>query len=54
MADITKCKGVGCAYREECKRYTAKTSKIQSWANFEDYEYTSGNAKACDYFIADK
>ena len=32
MADITKCVGTNCPYKEKCYRYTAKTSEYrQSW-----------------------
>jgi hypothetical protein len=31
MADITKCKGIGCRVREDCYRYTAPASEWQSW-----------------------
>ena len=29
--DITKCKGEGCPIKENCKRYTAKESLMQSY-----------------------
>ena len=32
MADITKCKGIGCPIKDDCYRYTAKDSGfMQSW-----------------------
>ena len=36
MADITMCKGKGCALRATCYRNRAVASKYQSWAVFED------------------
>ena len=31
MSDITKCKGVNCPIKDQCKRYTAKESMSQSY-----------------------
>jgi len=31
MSDITKCKGINCLIKEQCKRYTAKESILQSY-----------------------
>lgn len=31
MADITKCKGIGCPIKEDCYRYTAKEEFTQLW-----------------------
>ena len=32
MADISKCKGIGCPIKDKCYRYTAKESLVwQSW-----------------------
>ena len=31
MSDITKCKGQGCAVKDQCKRYTAEESFLQSY-----------------------
>ena len=47
MADITKCKGLGCPVKEDCYRYTAKADKYQSY--FTDSPYDKENKK-CDYY----
>ncbi len=31
MSDITKCRGVNCRIKDQCKRYTAKESVWQSY-----------------------
>jgi len=31
MSDITKCRGVNCPIKHQCKRYTAKESILQSY-----------------------
>ena len=31
MADITKCSGLLCPYKETCYRYTAKANEYQSY-----------------------
>ena len=31
VMDITKCKGQGCPIKDQCKRYTAKESFLQSY-----------------------
>ena len=31
MADITKCEGGVCPYKEKCLRYTARDSPFQSY-----------------------
>lgn len=31
MSDITKCRGVNCPIKDQCKRYTAKESVWQSY-----------------------
>lgn len=34
MADITKCKGIGCPIRDKCYRFTAPEGRWQSYSNF--------------------
>jgi len=34
MIDICKCSGEKCKVKKQCKRYTAKEKKYQSWGNF--------------------
>ncbi len=46
MTDITKCPGNGCERREQCERFTAPSSKWQSWCQFEPTD--------CEYFINNK
>ena len=43
MADITKCQGRNCEYKETCYRYTAKVSLWQSWSDFDQL-------KDCEYY----
>ncbi len=31
MADISKCPGIGCPKKEECRRYNDPASRIQSY-----------------------
>jgi hypothetical protein len=31
MADITKCSGEGCPFKQDCYRFTADASDYQSW-----------------------
>ena len=31
MADISKCKGTDCPMKDNCYRYTANESYLQSW-----------------------
>jgi hypothetical protein len=31
MSDLTKCKGVNCPIKDQCKRYTSKESTVQSY-----------------------
>jgi len=31
MSDITKCRGVNCPIKDQCKRYTSEESMMQSY-----------------------
>lgn len=48
MSDITTCSSINCPERDNCYRATAKTSKWQSWSNF---EYTCNKESGFADFI---
>ena len=45
MADITKCEGGSCPYKEKCLRYTARDGSFQSY--FTEIPIKDGK---CDWF----
>ena len=45
MTDITKCKGDGCPIKDNCYRYIASSSEMQSY--FLEIPYKDGD---CDMF----
>jgi hypothetical protein len=47
MADITKCKGVGCPVKEDCYRYTAEADIYQAYFLYAPYDKEK---KKCDYY----
>ena len=47
MADITKCKGIGCSVAKQCYRYTSISDKWQSYFAY----MPSPSGKECKYFI---
>lgn len=49
MADISKCSGINCPIRDNCKRYTAESGIWQSWCDHEPTEVDG--IIVCDYFI---
>ena len=49
MADITKCKGKDCPFKEQCYRYTAPTDEWQSW-----FVESPIKINSCDMFWSNK
>lgn len=47
MSDYCKCKGVSCAQRDTCYRYTSRPGPRQSWFVTEPMEATG----ECEYLI---
>lgn len=45
MADITKCKGEGCPFKERCYRFTAKGAYYQSY-----FQFPPIKGKVCEYY----
>ena len=53
MADITKCKGLGCPKSIYCYRYTADIGMRQSWMVDVPFKVVKVNGKStveCEYF----
>lgn len=48
MSDITMCSSINCPERDNCYRAIAKSSKWQSWSNF---EYTCNENNGFEDFI---
>lgn len=48
ITDITMCSSENCPYKEKCYRVQAKSSKYQSWSNF---EYTCNDNSGFEDFI---
>jgi len=48
MPDISKCSGNKCPSKEKCYRYTCKSSKRQSYADF--HNYVDKDLKRCENF----
>ena len=49
MADITKCKGIGCPLKEECYRFIATPNDFrQSYFDFIPYHHKRNE---CDFYI---
>ena len=44
---MTKCRGLDCKDKENCKRFSLPASDIQSYAAF----WTSRSTKKCDHHI---
>ena len=51
MPDITMCSSEQCPMKNKCYRTTAKSSKHQSWSNF---EYTCHENNGYEDFIPDR
>lgn len=51
MPDITMCSSEQCPMKDKCYRTTAKSSKYQSWSNF---EYTCHENNGHEDFIPDR
>lgn len=52
MIDICKCSGEKCKVKKECRRFTCKEIKYQSWAEF--YKQPKDKIGRCGMFIGDK
>jgi len=53
MADITKCHGINCPLKKQCKRYTLKAGEYQSF--FVDPPFKKvGETTECKYFCDNK
>lgn len=53
MADITKCVGGACPFKEECYRFTAPQSKMPSMYVGTPYR-TVGDDITCEHYWPDK
>jgi hypothetical protein len=49
MANITKCTGDNCPIKEKCYRFTAISSKYQSWFS---PPYGRDEPNTCYYFLS--
>ncbi len=53
MADITKCSGFECPVKDQCHRYTAPTSAIQSYF-WNTPGVVKNNEFTCDMYWGEK